>query len=280
MFNNKKFIYLLCMSFSLLINIKAQTFSKETFIIETTFGEIKLKLYEETPVHKANFKKLVLNRFFDSLLFHRVINQFMIQGGDQLSKYSNTGDSLGHGDIGYTLTSEINPKLIHKKGALCAAREGDDINPKFESSASQFYIVMGKSRTLEDLKKYEDRINKTHYNNCAREFIKSKQGRALKQQYNRLTNENKLDSAYLYNSLIESSTKIEYLRTSEYHFNQQQINLYTTIGGTPHLDNTYTVFGEVIEGIEIIDKIAGVSTDSRNRPIKDIRMRIYLLENK
>jgi cyclophilin family peptidyl-prolyl cis-trans isomerase len=239
---------------------------------------MKLKLYEETPLHKTNFLKLVSDHFFDSLMFHRVINEFMIQGGDQLSKRAKAGDSLGHGDIGYTIPAEINSKLLHKKGALCAARESDDINPNHESSASQFYIVMGKKRTLEDLKKYEDRINKTHYTNAARAFIKTPEGKSLKQNYNRLKNENKADSAALVNAEIEARIQAEHLKTPEYKFNEQQVSLYTKDGGTPHLDGTYTVFGEVIEGLDVIDKIATAKKDARDRPLKDIRMKVWILK--
>lgn len=264
----------LCLSLS----YRAQTLSKETVIIETSFGKMKLKLYEETPLHKTNFIKLIKEGFFDSLMFHRIINNFMIQGGDHLSRRAKSGDSLGHGDIGYTIPAEFNEKLIHKKGVLAAAREGDDINPKFESSASQFYIVMGKKRTLEDLKKYEERINKTHYNNCARAFMKTDEGKKLKQEYNRLKASEKTDSSAMINSKIEELIKKEHLKVPEYKFNKDQVEAYTSIGGTPHLDGTYTVFGEVIEGLQIIDKIAGVKTDKRDRPLEDLRMKVRLVE--
>ena len=262
----------------ILLGVKSQTFGKETILLETNYGVMKLKLYEETPLHKANFLKLVNQAFFDSLLFHRVINNFMIQGGDPLSKLAKLGDSLGHGDIGYTVPAEFNPKLIHKRGCLAAAREGDDINPKFESSASQFYIVMGKKRTSEDLKKYEERINKNRYTKCAREFIIGSEGKNLKQTYSRLKKELKEDSAELINFKIEEAIKKEYQKFTEYRFNSFQTDTYINYGGTPHLDGTYTVFGEVIEGLDVIDKIAGVKTDKRDRPLNDIRMKISLLK--
>lgn len=272
---------LVCLIFcvnAILTTVTGQTLSKETVIIETSYGKMKLKLYEETPLHKANFIKLVKEGFFDSLMFHRIINNFMIQGGDHLSKHAKPVDSLGHGDIGYTIPAEFNPKLIHKKGVLAAARESDNINPKFESSASQFYMVMGKKRTPEDLKNYEDRINKTHHSNCARAFMQTEIGKQLKQNYNRYKTENKADSAKITNKLIEEWIQKEYLKNPEYKFNEQQVKTYTTTGGTPHLDGTYTVFGEVIKGLEIIDKIAAVKTDKRDRPIEDIRMKITLIE--
>jgi len=262
----------------ILIGVKSQTLAKETILLETNYGVMKLKLYEETPLHKANFLKLANQAFFDSLLFHRVINNFMIQGGDPLSKLAKSGDSLGHGDIGYTIPAEFNTKLIHKRGCLAAAREADDINPKFESSASQFYIVMGKKRTSEDLKKYEERINKNRYTKCAREFIIGSEGKKLKQTYSRLKKELKEDSAELINLKIEEAIKKEYQKFTEYRFNSFQTDTYINYGGTPHLDGTYTVFGEVIEGLDVIDKIAGVKTDKRDRPLNDIRMKISVLK--
>ncbi|MBA2612901.1 MAG: peptidylprolyl isomerase [Bacteroidetes bacterium] len=259
-----------------LVTVNAQTLSEETIIIDTNYGKMKIKLFEETPLHKANFLKLVQAKAFDSLLFHRVINSFMIQGGDPLSKNAKPGDSLGHGDMGYTLPAEFNTKLIHKKGSLAAARESDDINPKFESSASQFYLVMGKKRTMDDLKKYEDRINKTRYVNCARTFMKTDDGKKLKRTYDRCKAENKVDSAKIINAQIEAFIMTENLKTPEYKFNKEQIEAYTTVGGTPHLDGTYTVFGEVVEGMEVIDKIAAVKTDKRDRPLEDIRIKVWL----
>lgn len=201
----------------------------------------------------------------------------MIQGGDHLSKHAGPNDTLGHGDLGYTIPAEFNPSIIHKKGRLCAARDGDDVNPMQASSASQFYIVMGKKRTPEDLKKYEERINKTHYTRCAREFMKTEEGRNLKKEYNRLKNESKTDSAALVNVRIEEKIQAEHLKTPDYKFSQYQVDTYTTVGGTPHLDGTYTVFGEVIEGLEVIDKIAGVKTDKRDRPLENIRMKVTLV---
>lgn len=255
-------------------HMSAQQLSNETIILETSYGIMKIKLYEETPLHKANFLKLVNEQFFDSLLFHRVINGFMIQGGDPLSKRAKPGDSLGHGDLGYTVPAEFNRTLIHKKGTLCAAREGDDINRTQASSASQFYLVQGKKRSMEDLKKYEDRINKTHYTNCAREFMSSEKGKQMKRDYNRLKTESKSDSAALVSVEIEKEIQSEYSKKPEYKFDAHQVEVYTTIGGTPHLDGTYTVFGEVIEGIELIDKIAAVKTDKRDRPLIDIKMKL------
>jgi cyclophilin family peptidyl-prolyl cis-trans isomerase len=273
----QKFISLLIILVTVKSPLTAQTLGRETISIETSYGIIKIKLYEETPLHKANFLRLIQTRFFDSLLFHRVINNFMIQGGDPLSKKAQAGDSLGHGDLGYTIPAEIKTNLIHKKGALCAARESDDINPDYASSASQFYIVMGKKRNLEDLKRYEDRINKSHRDKCAGKFIRSERGQTMKQKYNRLKSELKTDSATTLNLEIDALINAEHLKKPLYTFDKNQTEVYTTIGGTPHLDGTYTVFGQVIDGLEVIDKIASSKTDLRDRPIKDIRMKIKLL---
>jgi peptidylprolyl isomerase len=272
----QNFISLFALFVLLVTDLHSQTYSKETVIIETGYGKMKLKLFEETPLHKANFLKLVNEHYFDSLMFHRVINYFMIQGGDHLSRHAKPGDSLGHGDIGYTIPAEFKENIIHKKGRLAAAREGDDINPNQESSPTQFYIVMGKVRTMEDLKKYEVRINKGLYNRTAAAFIRSDEGKKMKKNYDRLKTENKNDSAAMMNAVIESVIQAEYSKTPEYKFSPYQIETYTTVGGTPHLDGSYTVFGEVIEGMEIIDKIAGVKTDKRDRPLEDIRMKVYL----
>ncbi|HQQ94336.1 MAG TPA: peptidylprolyl isomerase [Bacteroidia bacterium] len=272
----RNFICLALLGLTALGGASAQTLSKETVVLETSLGTMKLKLFEETPLHKANFLKLVKEGVYDSLLFHRVINNFMIQGGDPLSKRAKAGDSLGHGDLGYTIPAEFRPELIHKKGRLCAARESDDINPKMASSASQFYLVMGKQRGPEDLKKYEDRINKATYSRCARAFMNSGEGSALRQTYNRLKSAGMNDSAAIVNALIEAGVKSCFEKTGPYHFSPFQVETYTTLGGTPHLDGSYTVFGEVIEGMDLIDKIAAVKTDKRDRPLEDIRMKMHI----
>lgn len=255
----------------------AQTLGKETVLLETSMGNMKIKLYEETPLHKANFLKLVNEHTFDSLLFHRVINNFMIQGGDPSSKRAKKGDTLGNGELGYTVPAEINPNLIHKKGTLCAAREGDDVNPKFASSSCQFYIVKGSVKTPEDLKKAEDRINKTHYTNAARTVMKSEEGKMLKALYDKFKMEYKTDSADITNKKIEALIKAETDKKPVYAMSDLQKTTYSSIGGTPHLDGTYTVFGEVIEGLDVIDKISAVKTDGNNRPEKDVRMKMSLL---
>lgn len=189
----------------------------------TTAGNIDLLLYNETPAHRDNFVRLVEGAVYDSLLFHRVIKDFMIQGGDPTSKNAPRGAILGEGDLGYKVAAEIMPSLyFHKRGALAAAREGDDVNPKKASSASQFYIVWGQVFTAEQLQQMRD-------------------------FYNRRTG----DTIPL---------------------TPQQLEAYTTIGGTPHLDGGYTVFGEVVEGLDVVEAIQNVRCDAADRPLEDVRI--------
>lgn len=256
----------------------AQTHSKETILISTSLGDIKIKLFEETPLHKKNFIKLVKQGFYDSLLFHRVINNFMIQGGDPDSKLANDTVLLGNGDVGYWIPAEFSPKLYHKKGVLAAAREGDDINPKKESSGCQFYIVMGKKYDSLALQKAEIRVNReiiTKINYLVGFGGKSP---ALKSYYTRLFTQGKEDSLKIVvRQLTDAVSKAEYSKTKHYTWSAEQRKTYASLGGTPHLDNNYTVFGEVIEGLDVIDKIASSKTDKNDRPKENIRMKISII---
>lgn len=195
--------------------------------IETTEGDITLKLYNETPLHRDNFIKLVKSKFYDGVLFHRVIDQFMIQSGDPNSKNAEPGKMLGDGDVGYTIPAEFRtPQLYHKRGVLAAARKGDVENPEKASSGCQFYIVVGKQFTNDQLDEMEaSKINKHGHAN-----------------------------------------------DSTYKFSDKARTDYTTIGGTPHLDGNYTVFGEVLTGMDVVDRIAKARTNRADRPIEDIRI--------
>jgi peptidyl-prolyl cis-trans isomerase B (cyclophilin B) len=186
-----------------------------TFEIKTDYGTMKGVLYNETPQHRDNFVKLANQGFYDGLLFHRVISGFMIQGGDPDSKNAKEGQSLGMGGPGYTVPAEFNKMFIHKKGALAAARTGDQMNPQKASSGSQFYIVQGKP-----------------------------------------VGAGQLGSNYT----------------------PEQKNIYQKIGGTPFLDNNYTVYGEITEGLEVIDKIAAVQKDQNDRPSKDVKMTVKIIK--
>lgn len=256
----------------------AQTHSKETVLISTSLGNIKIKLFEETPLHKKNFLKLVKQGLYDSLLFHRVINNFMIQGGDPDSKQANDTILLGNGDVGYWIPAEFTPKIIHKKGVLAAAREGDDINPKKESSGCQFYIVMGKKYDSLALQKAEIRVNREIIQKINYLVGFGGKSPSLKTYYNRLYAQGKEDSLKVVTrQLNDEISKTEYAKTKHYTWTPEQKKIYATLGGTPHLDNNYTIFGEVIEGLEVIDKIAGVKTDKNDRPKENIRMKIKVI---
>ncbi|MHA7100008.1 peptidylprolyl isomerase [Roseivirga pacifica] len=242
--------------------------SKKDYIvtISTNYGEMQAILYDETPQHKENFLKLIEEGFYDSLLFHRVIDEFMIQGGDPNSKNAGANQRLGNGGPGYRVPAEINPQFFHKKGALSAARTGDRVNPERESSGSQFYIVEGEVHKREDIEglpdaKIEEVAMELFRNNPEHELVK-----ALREAYM----EGGVDAiAKLaeerYKELEEATGRV--IKLSE-----AQVEAYTTIGGAPFLDGQYTVFGQVIAGLDVIDKISEVETDRADRPIGDVRM--------
>ena len=238
-------------------------------MILTNYGVIKIRLYNETPKHRDNFIKLVKEHYYDSLLFHRVIQNFMIQGGDPDSKRALPDAELGNGGPDYTIPAEFNPKLFHKKGVIAAARDGDLDNPTQASSGSQFYIVQGRVFTDSLLKMQARRITKMKLFN---EIINRQENKSLLEQYKRFAKANIPDSVKYINDIIDKQLNIELPAYPVYTFSPEQIKAYTTVGGTPHLDGSYTVFGEVYDGFEVIDDIAKEPTGKNNRPIKDIRI--------
>ena len=202
------------------IRLKKKDRKRDVELI-TSMGSIVVQLSDSTPLHRDNFLKLVKQGYYDSVLFHRVINQFMIQGGDPDSKHAPPGTPLGEGGPSYTVPAEFRTTLFHKKGALAAARQGDDVNPQKASSGSQFYIVQGRTFT-----------------------------------------DGRMDT-------LETTR----LKGRKIPANEREV--YKTIGGTPHLDQGYTVFGEVVKGLDVVDKIAAVPTskgDDRDRPLQDVRI--------
>lgn len=278
---NKMYLKSIILSLSLVLLSKqnfSQTFSKETILISTTFGNMKLKLFNETPQHRDNFLKLVREHFYDSLLFHRVIQEFMIQGGDPDSKYAEPAKLLGDGDLKYTVPAEFVPTLCHKKGMLCAARNGDDVNPEKASSAAQFYIVQGKVRTEEDLISYEKRINKPIITKIKEEILIKPENITLKEKIAAFKAAQNNDSLMVYFKLVDKMVNEVYAKTPHYTFPPEHKTIYKTIGGTPHLDSQYTIFGEVIEGLDVIDKIAAVGKNKDDRPLIEIRMWVKIIE--
>ena len=243
--------------------------NKETIVrFETTYGNITVKLYSETIKHHDNFVKLVNNGFYNGVLFHRVISYFMIQAGDPGSKTAKAGASLGSGDVGYTVPAEfIYPKYYHKRGALSAAREGDNENPLKASSGCQFYIVEGKTFSDNGLDSIETNNKEKLGANLFQAIVKTKQGEVNKYRSER--NQSKLN--VLRDSILEV-VKIRLEKDTSYKFTKQQRSDYKSIGGTPHLDGAYTVFGEVTEGLDIVTKISNAKTDPHDRPVTDIRI--------
>ena len=211
--------FLLALGLGIPQAVVAQSKNKEKEVrveMVTTEGRMVFVLFNDTPQHRDNFLKLVNEHTYDSLLFHRVIKNFMIQGGDPQSRHARPGQMLGDGTLGYTVPAEFKKNHFHRKGALCAARQGDNVNPRKESSASQFYIVQGQVWDVKTLDMMAQRYGKT--------------------------------------------------------FTEEQRKVYTTEGGTPHLDGDYTVFGQLIEGMDVVDKIAAVKTGMADRPVEDVRI--------
>ena len=213
------------MIISLLLLICANVSAQERaeVVMETTEGNIRIALFNETPQHRDNFMKLARMEFYDSLLFHRVIKDFMIQGGDLQSRHAKPGQFLGEGELDYTIEPEFRlPQIYHRRGVIASARESDRVNPERRSGAAQFYIVWGKVFDDKRLAKVQERL--------------------------------------------DSATNGQVKLTPE------MMETYKTVGGTPHLDGQYTVFGEVTEGLDVVDRIQQMETDKNDRPVKDVRI--------
>jgi cyclophilin family peptidyl-prolyl cis-trans isomerase len=223
----KKSLACLIVSLSIMLivpSFRAAAQESETgrlILIETSLGDMHVKLYDETPAHRDNMIKLIEEGFFNGQLFHRVVKDFMIQGGDPHSVGAPKGQRLGSGGPGYTIPAEFNVNLIHKKGALAAARKGDQINPEQASNGSQFYLVQGRVLNMEELN------------------VLAQRGMAS--------------------------------------FTAKTAEIYTSLGGTPHLDGAYTVFGEVVRGLEVLDLIVDQQCDSYNRPVEDVIFSVSII---
>lgn len=243
--------------------------------IKTSHGDVVVTLYNETPKHKENFIKLVNESFYDNTLFHRVIKDFMIQGGDPNSKGAAAGIALGEGGPGYTIEAEIQNNLYHKKGALCAARQGDNVNPDKRSSGSQFYVVTGKVFQKTDLKQMEIQQNRQKENGLMQVFIQAPENKAYmaRLQEAQAMGQDATKRAEAEAAIAVLTEEIKPLALAgfvPFIFTEEQLKDYTTDGGTPFLDNAYTVFGEVIEGMEIINKIGATATAAGDRPLEDV----------
>ena len=247
---------------------KSNDMEKRTQVkIETTMGDIVVELYNETPKHRDNFIKLAKEGVYDSTLFHRVIKAFMIQAGDPDSKNANDTAHLGNGDVGYTIPAEFVPKFFHKKGALAAARMGDDVNPERASSGCQFYIVTGRKfreAQLLDMagQKNNARLD-TLFNQLARKHMK---------EIYKMKKANDEAGLMALQDTLEAQAYALYKEEEPFMFTPEQLAAYSTIGGAPHLDGAYTVFGQVLEGMETVEKIEGTKTGKADRPVENVRI--------
>lgn len=239
--------------------------------IQTSLGDIVVRLYDETPVHRDNFVKLAKDGYYDGTLFHRVIKDFMIQGGDPNSKGAPAGKRLGTGGPDYTLEAEIKDGLFHKRGALAAARQGDEVNPERRSSGSQFYIVWGQVYKEGQLRQFSKQLKMQRmqeiFNGLAAEH--RDEIMQMRRERNRVALQELQDKL-----AAEAET-----RAAEYAgLTDEQLKIYSTVGGTPHLDGQYTVFGEVEEGLEVVEMIQNSATAGDDRPMDDITMKISVAD--
>ena len=252
------------------INLSIAQDKEKLVLISTNKGEIKIKLYNETPKHRDNFLKLVDDKFYEGVTFHRVINQFMIQGGDPLSKKTDSTGRIGNGGPGYTLDAEIVPGLYHKKGALAAARLGDDVNPTKKSSGSQFYIVHGKTFSTTDLDKLTEQKNNQMKQKGFTDFLQNPQNKEYSDRFNKIQSERDQAAFKVFIEEVTPLIDVIFESLPKYEYTATQKAIYGTQGGAPHLDGDYTVFGEVVEGIEIVDTISAVPVDGKSKPLEDV----------
>ena len=238
--------------------------------IKTMLGDVVVRLYEETPIHRDNFMKLVKEGYYDGTLFHRVIKDFMIQGGDPDSKGAPAGKMLGVGGPDYTLEAEIKDSLFHKRGALAAARQGDEVNPERRSSGSQFYIVWGQVYNEGQLRQFSKQLRMQKVQAAFNDLVSSHRDEIMQMRRDR----NRAGLQELQEKLVaEAENKVGKAGLTE-----EQLKIYSTIGGTPHLDGQYTVFGEVEEGLDVVEMIQSSATGRGDRPVDDIEMKMVVVE--
>jgi len=244
-------------------------------VIEADSGNMVIELFNETPAHRDNFLKLAKEGFYDGTSFHRVIENFMIQGGDPNSKEGAEG-APGSGGPGYTIPAEIHPEFCHHKGALSAARKGDNVNPKRESSGSQFYIVQGKKTNPTELKKFEERCNYDRKNAISREFFSEPENAEYVKRIKTAQTEGNQEEI---KAVMDEVSPLIDARFEErtFSYTEEQIETYNTIGGTPFLDMQYTVFGQVVEGMDVIDKLASIKKNGES-PVVPHRMTVKVIE--
>jgi len=233
-------------------------------------GDIVVRLYDETPIHRDNFVKLAKEGYYDGTLFHRVIKNFMIQGGDPDSKGATAGKMLGVGGPDYTLQAEIQDGLFHKRGALAAARQGDEVNPERRSSGSQFYIVWGQVYNENQLRQFSKQLRMQKVQDVFHALASDHRAEIMQMRREK----NRAGLQELQDKLVAEAES----QVGSDGLTENQMKLYSTIGGTPHLDGQYTVFGEVEEGLDVVELIQGSATGRADRPLDDIEMRMVVIE--
>ena len=267
---NWQFLLLTAMVF---ISVSATSYKpldpKPVYVeITTRFGVMKVLLYDDTPLHRDNFLKWVRLGFYDSLTFHQVIPEGTAQGGDLKSKYATEDSVIGDSDFGYRVPSEIKPEHFHKYGSIAAAR---DLNPDYASHPTQFYLVMGRRYTLEDIQKIEGYHNQMMRSNIFYTVVNADSTKARLNDFGLRGDKEGLSA---YTKTFQAVTDSIFAKREPFEFTAEQIMTYNKIGGVPQLDKGYTVFGEVVSGLNIIDSICSQATGKNKRPLKDIRMKI------
>jgi len=242
--------------------------------VSTNMGDMKFRLYDDTPKHRDAFIELANEGYYNGTLFYRVIQDFLIQGGSKSSKGAAPGERIGYGDPDKTVDDEILPNHFHKKGALCAPRQPDEVNPWQQSDISQFYIVKGRVHTSGELDTMEMAVNRPIRNKIIQKYLTDEVRSELKM----LKEEKMVDAFREVAEKVKQQIETEYeLNNNTLEFTDKQREAYTTIGGYPDLDGKYTVFGECIEGFETIDKIAALKTDENHRPFTDVKIKVTVL---
>ncbi|MFH0999690.1 MAG: peptidylprolyl isomerase [Bacteroidota bacterium] len=260
--------------FILFVCLGLKGFSQEKIVlISTNFGDMKFRLYNETPKHRDTFLELAEEGYYDGTLFYRVIEDFLIQGGSKSSKNAPPGKRIGYGDPDKTVDDEILPQYFHKKGALCAPRQPDEINPFKQSDISQFYIVKGKILTSGEIDTMEIAVNRPIRNNIVKKIYTDE----IKAELKELREQKKVSEFREIADKIKNKIEIEYnLNPNVLKFSDHQRLAYTTAGGYPELDGKYTVFGECISGFDVIDKIVTLKTDENHRPFADVKIKVVI----
>jgi len=261
--------------FFLLAFASVSGFSQTKLVeISTNLGSMKFKLYDDTPKHRDAFIELAREGYYNGTLFYRVIQDFLIQGGSKSSRGAAPGKRIGYGDPDKTVDDEILPKYFHKKGALCAPRQPDEINPFKQSDISQFYIVKGRVHTMGEIDTMEIAVNRPIRNKIVQSIMTPE----VRDELKRLKEEKKVDEFRELAQQVKDKIETEYkLNTGVIEFSETQREAYTTTGGYPDLDGKFTIFGECISGFEVIDKIAALSTDKNNRPFTDVKITVTIL---